>query len=90
MLNGTTGSEQMSNIDQEQLNACCDAVHELSGRLLEGGHARRDVVNALLHELLAFNCDSPEGVERYLSGLLNRFRIKRSSIEAVFSQQAVH
>jgi len=80
----------MPDLDREQLSACCDAVHELSGQLLGDGYARRDVVNALLHELLAFNCDSPEAVERYLSGLLSRFRSNRGSIDAAFSQQAVH
>jgi hypothetical protein len=40
--------------------------------------------------LLAFNCDSPDGVDRYLSGLLARFRRNRGSIDAAFSQQAVH
>lgn len=80
----------MADLDQEQLSACCDAVHELSGQLLDNGYARRDVVNALLHELLAFNCDSPAGVERYLNGLLTRFRRNRGSIDAAFSQQAVH
>jgi hypothetical protein len=80
----------MSGPDHEQLNACCDAVHALSGQLLDEGHDQRDVANALLHELLAFNCDSPDGVDRYLSGLLARFRRNRGSIDAAFSQQAMH
>lgn len=80
----------MSGSDHEPLSECCDAVHALSGQLLNEGHAERDVANALLHELLAFNCDSPEGVDRYLSGLLTRFRRNRGSIDAAFAQQAVH
>lgn len=80
----------MADLDHERLTACCDAVRELSGQLLHDGHDRRHVVNALLHELLAFNCDSPDGVDRYLSGLLTRFRRHRGSIDAAFSGRAMH
>jgi hypothetical protein len=80
----------MSELDHERLSACCDAVRTLSDRLMDDGHERRDVVNALLCELLAFNCDTPEDVERYLDGLLKRFRRNRVSIDAAFQRQAVH
>jgi len=81
----------MSNAEhQQRLSACCDAVRELSVQLMGDGHAERDVVNALLCELLAFNCGTPQEVERYLDGLLNRFRRNRKRIEAAFTQQAVH
>ena len=80
----------MAEVEHERLSACCDAVRELSGRLMQDGHAQRDVVNALLCELLAFNCDSPADVERYLSGLLKRFNRNRVIIDAAFEQQAVH
>ncbi len=80
----------MRDSEHERLTACCDAVRELSGQLMDDGHAQRDVVNALLCELLAFNCDTPEDVERYLNGLLARFRRNRDSIDAAFSRQAVH
>ncbi len=80
----------MRETDHHRLSACCDAVRELSGQLIDDGHAQRDVVNALLCELLAFNCDTPEDVERYLNGLLSRFRRNRDTIDAVFSQRAMH
>jgi len=80
----------MSDRDLQQLQACCDAIHELSEQLLDDGHARRDVVNALLCELLAIRCDSPAEVERYLDGLLSRFRRNRASIDAAFEARAVH
>ena len=80
----------MSETEQERLSACCDAVRELSGQLMDDGHAQRDVVNALLCELLAFNCDTPADVERYLKGLLVRFRRNRDTIDAAFQQRAVH
>ena len=80
----------MMETNQERLSACCDAVRELSGQLMDNGHAQRYVVNALLCELLAFNCDTPEDVERYLNGLLKRFQRNRPSIDAAFSRSAVH
>jgi hypothetical protein len=80
----------MTELDQERLSLCCNAVRELSGQLMDDGHAQRDVVNALLCELLAFNCDTPEDVERYLDGLLSRFRRNRRSINAPFTKRAVH
>lgn len=80
----------MSEIEQERLSACCDAVRQLSGQLMDDGHAQRDVVNALLCELLAMKCGSPSEVERYLSGLLKRFRLNRSDIDAAFQARAVH
>ncbi len=80
----------MSETEHQHLNACCDAVRELSVQLMGDGHAQRDVVNALLCELLAFNCDTPQEVEHYLNGLLSRFRRNRESIEAAFTQKAMH
>lgn len=80
----------MTEIDHQRLAACCDAVRELSVQLMGDGHAQRDVVNALLCELLSFNCDTPEAVERYLDGLLTRFRRNRESIDAAFTRNAVH
>ena len=80
----------MTEADQQRLSACCDAVRSLSGRLMDDGHDRRDVVNALLCELLAFNCESPADVERYLDGLLRRFRRNRETIIQAFEEHAVH
>ena len=80
----------MTEVDQQRLSACCDAVRCLSGQLMDDGHEQRDVVNALLCELLAFNCDSPADVERYLDGLLSRFRRNRESITQAFEERAVH
>lgn len=80
----------MSEMEQERLSACCDAIRELSGQLMSDGHARRDVVNALLCELLAIKCDTPAEVESYLSGLLTRFRMNRADIDAAFEARAVH
>ena len=80
----------MSNMDHQRLSACCDAIRELSGQLMDDGHAQRDVVNALLCELLAINCDTPSDVERYLSGLLKRFRRNRADIDAAFEARAIH
>ncbi len=80
----------MSESKQEQLSACCDAFRQLSGQLMDNGHAQRDVVNALLCELLAIKCGSPEEVEQYLSGLLKRFRLNRTDIDAAFQARAVH
>jgi hypothetical protein len=85
-----TGVTAMSEMDKERLSACCEAVRELSGQLMDDGHAQRDVVNALLCELLAFNCDTPADVERYLNGLLERFRRNRATIDEAFGQRAVH
>ena len=76
--------------ERERLNACCDAVRELSGQLMSDGHAQRDVVNALLCELLAFNCHTPDDVEQYLNGLLKRFQRHRPSIDAAFAHRALH
>ena len=80
----------MTEADQRRLSACCDAVRSLSGELMDDGHAQRDVVNALLCELLAFNCESPADVERYLDGLLSRFRRNRDTITQAFEARAVH
>ena len=80
----------MTEASQKQLSACCDAVRSLSGQLMDEGHEQRDVVNALLCELLAFNCDSPADVERYLDGLLSRFRRNRATITEAFEARAVH
>lgn len=80
----------MTEADQLRLSACCEAVRSLSGQLMDDGHAQRDVVNALLCELLAFNCDSPADVERYLDGLLSRFRRNRETITQAFEERAVH
>ena len=80
----------MTKTEHQRLSACCDAVRELSGQLMDDGHQQRDVVNALLCELLAFNCDSPAGVERYLDGLLSRFRVNKDTISQAFEQSAVH
>ena len=57
---------------------------------MDDGHAQRDVVNALLCELLAIKCGSPAEVEHYLSGLLKRFRLNRADIDAAFQASAVH
>jgi hypothetical protein len=80
----------MTDTDHQRLAACCDAVRELSVQLMGDGHEQRDVANALLCELLAFNCHSPEEVESYLDGLLRRFRRNRSRIETEFARKAVH
>ena len=84
------GVTKMTEAEQQRLNACCEAVRSLSGELMDNGHAQRDVVNALLCELLIFNCDSPAEVERYLDGLLSRFRRNRDSITQAFEERAVH
>jgi hypothetical protein len=84
------GVNAMRDTDHQRLAACCDAVRELSVQLMGDGHEQRDVANALLCELLAFNCHSPEEVERYLDGLLKRFRRNRTRIEMEFVQKAVH
>ena len=80
----------MTEVDEQRLSACCDAVRSLSGQLMNDGHEQRDVVNALLCELLAFNCESPADVERYLDGLLSRFRRNRETITQAFEERAVH
>ena len=80
----------MVETEQERLDACCHAIRALSGQLMDDGHAPKDVVNALLCELLAMKCDTPQDVERYLSGLLKRFRLNRDTIEAAFEARAVH
>ena len=80
----------MTEAAQLKLSACCDAVRSLSGQLMDDGHEPRDVVNALLCELLAFNCDSLAQVERYLDGLLSRFRRNRDTITQAFEARAVH
>ena len=76
----------MSERDKEFLGNCWEAVREVSGRLMDEGYSEKNVANALLCELLAFNCDTPDDVERYLDGLLSRFRRNRTSIQASYSQ----
>lgn len=76
----------MKNHEQEYLSNCWEAVRETSGRLMDEGYREKDVANALLCELLAFNCDTPDDVERYLDGLLSRFRRNRGSIQESYTQ----
>lgn len=76
----------MKKMEQTYLSNCWDAVRELSGQLMDEGYREKDVANALLCELLAFNCDTPDDVERYLDGLLARFRRNRNSIQQSYTQ----
>lgn len=76
----------MKQQEHLHLSNCWDAVREVSGRLMDEGYPEKDVANALLCELLAFNCDTPDDVERYLDGLLARFRRHRGSIQETYSQ----
>ena len=76
----------MKSQEKKYLSNCWEAVRNLSGQLMDEGYREKDVANALLCELLAFNCDTPDDVERYLDGLLSRFRRNRTSIQQTYTQ----
>ncbi len=80
----------MHEVSRQNLDDCSDAVREVAIRLLDEGHAERDVINAFLCELLAFRCETPDDVEAYLSGLLSKFRRHRGSIQNLYSQGCCH
>jgi len=80
----------MQEASRQQLDHCSNAVREVAVRLLDEGHAERDVVNAFLCELLAFKCETPDDVENYLSGLLHKFRRHRDSIQDTYQQRCCH
>jgi len=80
----------MPEVSRQRLDHCTDAFREVAMRLLDEGHAERDVVNAFLCELLAFKCETPDDVEKYLTGLLQNFRRHRDSIQDVYHQRCCH
>jgi len=80
----------MQEASRQHLDQCSTAVREVALRLLDEGHAQRDVVNAILCELLAIKCETPDDVENYLSALLHNFRRHRSSIQDVYQQSCCH
>ncbi len=77
----------MQEASSQCLDDCTDAIREVAVRLLDEGHAEKDVINAFLCELLAFRCETPDDVEAYLTRLLSNFRKHRDSIQGIYQQR---